>query len=291
MIDIEQLRQQLEPPSSQARSTKNMSTQGLSHIVFPKRTDNTSGQNGKNRWMLPYADLMTLLLGLFLVMFATQYKQLHPSENGQHKNTSPFSQMHLEGLFTNLESLANLNEKTPEESDDAIQWALDKQHLAAKIQTSGNKTTLSFDEKLFFEPGQATLTPSAKKTLAKIALVLRNQSNTSNLTPKIQHIRIEGHTDNTPIHTNQFPSNWELSTMRATVILRDLIQAHHFDPRTISAAGYGEYSPIASNESDAGRRQNRRVDIVIERADSSPAKEPLSVIDSKQGEVDYATTD
>jgi chemotaxis protein MotB len=77
------------------------------------------------------------------------------------------------------------------------------------------------------------------------------------------HIRIEGHTDSVPICTARFPSNWELSTARATSIVHYLLTTHRFEPTRLSAAGYGEFRPIASNNSSEGRSQNRRVDIVI----------------------------
>jgi chemotaxis protein MotB len=76
-------------------------------------------------------------------------------------------------------------------------------------------------------------------------------------------LRIEGHTDNVPIHTAQMASNWELSTARATKLIRVLIVGHRFAPERLSAAGYAEYHPIASNLTAQGRAQNRRVDIVI----------------------------
>jgi len=76
-------------------------------------------------------------------------------------------------------------------------------------------------------------------------------------------IRIEGHTDNVPIKTAQFPSNWELSTARATNIVHYLVDAHEFPPEKLSAIGYGEYRPIADNSSEEGRQKNRRVDVVV----------------------------
>jgi len=77
------------------------------------------------------------------------------------------------------------------------------------------------------------------------------------------HIRIEGHTDSVPISTLRFPSNWELSTARATSIIRYFLTRFKFAPNQLSAAGYGEFRPIASNQTAEGRTQNRRVDIVI----------------------------
>jgi chemotaxis protein MotB len=78
-------------------------------------------------------------------------------------------------------------------------------------------------------------------------------------------LRIEGHTDNVPIHTAQFATNWELSTARATAIARLLLERGPIDPANLSAAGYAEYHPVASNSTAAGRAQNRRVEIILLR--------------------------
>ena len=85
------------------------------------------------------------------------------------------------------------------------------------------------------------------------------------------HIRIEGHTDNIPIHNPQFASNWELSTARSTEMIRLLITKYSFSPGILSAAGYAEYHPIADNATDAGRALNRRVDVVILAQPPPPA--------------------
>ena len=89
------------------------------------------------------------------------------------------------------------------------------------------------------------------------------------------HIRIEGHTDNRPINTAKYPSNWELSSDRATQVVRYLTDQHSFDPKRISALGFGEYRPMATNDNDEDRARNRRVDIVVLTNEMSEA-EPSS---------------
>jgi len=96
----------------------------------------------------------------------------------------------------------------------------------------------------------------ALKILDEVAPILADIPN---------HIRVEGHTDDVPISTAQFPSNWELSTARATNVLQYLLEGEVVDPDQLTAAGYGEYRPVASNETEEGRAQNRRVDIVLLR--------------------------
>jgi outer membrane protein OmpA-like peptidoglycan-associated protein len=105
-----------------------------------------------------------------------------------------------------------------------------------------------------FESGSARMKAASQSAFDRIANLLR---------PRDYRLRIEGHTDNVPIHTSQFPSNWELSTSRSTEIVRLLIVRDGFAPNRMSAAGYAEYHPVAPNLTAEGRGMNRRVDIVI----------------------------
>jgi len=119
-------------------------------------------------------------------------------------------------------------------------------------------------EGVLFDSGKANIKDEAKVILDKLAPVLKETH---------RQIRIEGHTDNLPIHTPEFPSNWELSTARAVNVIKYLIEKHNFSPYILSAAGYGEYRPIAPNDSDKNRALNRRVDIVILKS-TSESSEP-----------------
>ncbi len=113
---------------------------------------------------------------------------------------------------------------------------------------------ISLREFGFFDSGSSTLRSSALPALDRIASILAVRT---------CRLRIEGHTDNIPIHTVQMASNWELSTARATELIRLLIVRYRFSPERLSAAGYAEYHPIASNDTEQGRAQNRRVDVVV----------------------------
>jgi len=106
----------------------------------------------------------------------------------------------------------------------------------------------------FFDSGSAAIKPGAEAALARIANILQEHSCS---------VRIEGHTDNVPIHTSQFASNWELSTARATGLVRTLVEQHGISAERLSAAGYAEFHPAASNDTAKGRQLNRRVDVVI----------------------------
>lgn len=138
------------------------------------------------------------------------------------------------------------------ELQQALQQEIATHAVALHRETEG--LVISLREFGFFDSGSAAWRPSAIPALDRIASILALRT---------CRLRIEGHTDNVPIHTAQVASNWELSTARSTELVRLLIVRYRFSPDRLSAAGYAEYHPIASNDTAQGRAQNRRVDIVI----------------------------
>ena len=150
------------------------------------------------------------------------------------------------------------------ELKQALRGAIALRQVSVRRETEG--LVISLKEFGFFDSGSPSLKPSAQPTLDRIASILAIRT---------CKLRIEGHTDNVPIHTAQMQSNWELSTSRATELIRLLILRHRFAPERLSAAGYAEYHPIASNVTAQGRAQNRRVDIVILTSQiSTPLESP-----------------
>jgi len=122
---------------------------------------------------------------------------------------------------------------------------------------------LSLREAGFFATASAEIRPEAFSAFDTIARAL---------TARTYRLRVEGHTDNVPIHNGRFASNWELSTARATEVVRLLVVQYRFRPENLSAAGYSEFHPQGDNSTDAGRQANRRVDIVVMPA--QPEKRP-----------------
>lgn len=113
---------------------------------------------------------------------------------------------------------------------------------------------VSLREVGFYESGSPTIRASSRGAIDRLTAILN---------PRGEALRIEGHTDNIPIHNQHFDSNWELSTARATDLIKLFILHYRFDPMRLSAAGFAEYHPVAPNDSDEDRARNRRVDIVI----------------------------
>jgi two-component system, OmpR family, copper resistance phosphate regulon response regulator CusR len=128
------------------------------------------------------------------------------------------------------------------------------QNRTVSVTATKEGIVVSLREAGFFASGSASLRPEAKNTLADFVKVIG---------PYPVRIRIEGHTDNVPIHNSRFDSNWDLSTARATEIIKLFISQYGIAPDRLSAAGYGEYYPVASNDTPSGRAMNRRVDLVI----------------------------
>ena len=138
------------------------------------------------------------------------------------------------------------------ELERALATQIDRKEAVLHVERDGLVVTLR--EFGFFDSGSADMKPSAKAAFDRVAAILRAHSCA---------VRVEGHTDNVPIHTAEFASNWELSTARASRLVRSLIETHGISPALLSAAGYAEFRPASDNSTIQGRASNRRVDLVI----------------------------
>lgn len=229
---------------------------------------------GHSRWMIPYADMLTLLIGFFLVLYSTtmgnqasMQKTMETVQSALRLKNEAVMESHaqLESLQEKLAAMA----ETPEiDSSEAVKLQDSLKQQGIEVHQQDRGIVITFRDSVLFEPGSAELTPTAKATLSQLVETLRADNHP---------IRVEGHTDTTPISTPQFPSNWELSTSRATNIVKYLVHDHHFDPSRLSAMGYGEFRPVANNSTIEGKQKNRRVDIVIlsgEGAKQEPKQNP-----------------
>ena len=189
-----------------------------------------------NRWIISYADLITLLLAFFLVLYSinvTKYQEHKVSINSETVSSKlSDKQLNLEKAIQ--DKLLNIED---------VQLLKDSRGYILRINNN-----------LLFDEGSSDLNKNSEQTLSKIVEILAKIKN---------FVIIEGHTDSTPIKTEKYPSNWELSTGRATNLIKYLIEKGNISPERLSAVGYGEYVPIADNTSNNGRKLNRRVDIII----------------------------
>ncbi len=141
--------------------------------------------------------------------------------------------------------------------------ALDRNEIV--LQQTPDGLVIRLRELGFFHSGEATLLPGAAEKLRRAAAVLRQHG---------VEIRVEGHSDDQPIHTALFDSNWQLSTARAMSVLRLLLDGTGFPPERVSVAGYGPYHPVADNATAEGRRMNRRVDLIVVASQSGEERLP-----------------
>jgi len=232
-----------------------------------------------DRWLVSYADFITLLFSFFVVLYAfsradqkkqamipasidAAFKSLGIFPNSQRNpSAAAFSGSEAPAIPMNIIMGEDVLAPAEVKSDlNRIQRELTQrlsnqvaQHTVA-IRMGRDGLVISLREAGFFDSGSATPHPDAIPTLRQIAASLAG-------TP--YDLRIEGHTDNVPIHTAQFDSNWELSSARANRIARLLIDLHAIPPDRLSAAGYAEFHPVDTNDTSQGRANNRRVDLVV----------------------------
>ena len=222
------------------------------------------------RWLVSYADFITLLFAFFVVMFAVS--QVDSKKVGRFTTSfnealewSPITQPGSSGGGDKAIPEISLAAKGKGKGDFAgekkgIRTGLSKRATKVPALSGLNvlevrgELVLRLPEKLMFDRGEAALSPDGKSALDAIAEELRIRP---------VRIRVEGHTDSTPIHNTRFPSNWELSMARAMAVVDFLLSNSKIEPGRMGAAGYGEHHPVASNDTNEGRAQNRRVDIII----------------------------
>jgi chemotaxis protein MotB len=255
------------------------------------RKKKASAHVNHDRWLVSYADFITLLFALFVVLYSSsqvdQRKAGHlaqaiqvafqelgvfkasntkvplrdadamPFEKAQEiENTQLTADLGrivnpMKGILTGAAEAQSLHD-----AQEAIQKALhpeiEQSEVSMQLRREG--LTISLKEAGFYNSGTATIRPDSLGAISRLVEVLKERP---------ENLRIEGHTDDLPIHNSRFASNWELSSARATEMIRLLITQYGFDPSRLSAAGYAEFHPIAPNTTVEGRAQNRRVDIVV----------------------------
>lgn len=219
------------------------------------------------RWVISYADLVTLLLGFFILLYATTDQNLAKMDSLARGLSSAFNVPVKEGaggqaLFDGGTGII------PERNDradlpfdlEAVRKLIQKETQGAgvdgkiSVEKGQDRIVLRLSESTVFSSASADIRPEARPLLAVVAKALGRNDN---------EVSVEGHTDNIPLATDRYPSNWELSSARATAVLRALTEEYGVDAKRLVASGYGEHRPSASNLTPEGRAVNRRADIVI----------------------------
>ena len=217
------------------------------------------------RWLVSYADFITLLFAFFVSMYAIssvnegKFRIMSESLAIAFNPSMYTSTKKQEGPRFVREERSHMADEFKDmfsNNYQKIQAALEELEKDKKLTLlqDEQKITIRISEGTLFEPGSDVLLSEAMPVIDEVARVLTGLPN---------GIRIEGHTDNVPISTARFPSNWDLSTARSLKILKYFIDAHGYDPRKLSALGFGEFRPIDTNDTPSGRIKNRRVDIMV----------------------------
>jgi chemotaxis protein MotB len=246
-----------------------------------RRKKKQTPHSNHERWLVSYADFITLLFAFFVVLYASSQIDKHRVGQLAQAIQAAFQEL---GVFQ--QSSSRIPVLTPEQLKELERDAVRKQaeaggipvHMSGsgldvkkllrdlqdvlapeikrqeiRVREGPDGVVLSLQEVGFYDPGSDQLRPGAGAIISRLVPIISSYGG---------NLRIEGHTDDVPIHNARFASNWELSTARATGLIRLFIDQYKFEPKRLAAAGYAEFHPVAAN-SPEGRRMNRRVDIVI----------------------------
>lgn len=249
---------------------------------------NKQKKDNSDRWLLTYSDLITLLMALFVLMYAmsnvdqSKYEEMAQAFNktmgsGSDIFSGSDSVLPKGGSDALIDSGASGSQSsgskvtpvptqapkmlTSKEDMNNLEKGINKVLNNMKMSNAANTSvadrglTITLANDAFFESGKADITGNMKKGLGEIA----------NLLAKVKNpILIEGHTDNVPISSdNKYTTNWQLSSVRAANVADYLNKVEHISGSRLMAVGYGEYQPVATNTTDEGRKKNRRVEITI----------------------------
>ena len=260
---------------------------GHGHGRRSRRGGHGGGEHGSDeRWLLTYADMITLLMALFMVLFSISsvnvsklrvlQASLHDAfsgkilpggkaieQTGAVDNTPKMdTQPPQQRQATIVATLAAQEERSFQRIKDTIDRQAAHQGVANKVSTRITERGLAIDiltDGLLFDSGQAVVKPAGLALPNRLAPVLATEPGHT--------ISVEGHTDSLPIHSSEFPSNWELSGARASAVVRALV-ADHLAPGRFEATGRAYLDPVASNATPAGRARNRRVEILLLRSEA-----------------------
>lgn len=200
-------------------------------------------RTSRDRWLVAYADMLTLLFAVFVSLYAARIDFLPPAAASSGL---------LTGGLSVLGSAADADDALWKQIQQIIGNTGSLRELELRRETRG--LVISMPEAGAFPAGRAELSADAQKVMRDLAVVLRSAGSP---------VRVEGHTDDVPIHNASFASNWELSTARATEVVQFLVDQGGVPASRLSAAGFGEFKPRSPNTSAAARAKNRRVDLII----------------------------
>jgi len=236
------------------------------------RPHTESEGSSKAGWLTTFNDLVTLLMVFFVLLFTMSTIDSRKMLDFQYamqsglgilrtgkdvsisvKRTQPVDDM--SHIMTQAEGERNKQGSSPlpDKLIDQIRQLMGDD-LDIQVTSTPQGTRLSFEDQVLFDFGRADINPAGYQMLNQIAKAIKNVS---------KPVRVEGHTDNVPIQTRRFPSNWELSVARAVNVVKYFAEVGKIDPHRLSAVGYGESRPVVANDTASNRAKNRRVEILL----------------------------
>ncbi|MBW2436679.1 MAG: flagellar motor protein MotB [Deltaproteobacteria bacterium] len=238
-----------------------------------RRSHHSTEQDSNSaRWLTTFNDLVTLLMVFFVLLFTMSSVDAKKMQDFQFalqsglgilkagrnvdisiKTTQPVEDM--SHILTQAEGTKRSKKDEPLSglASDALIKSLTAD-FGIKVIPINEGIRLSFEDQILFDFGKAHINPDGHALLNRVAKVIQKRQDA---------VRVEGHTDNIPIRTPRFPSNWELSVARAVNVVKYFVELGNIDPRRLSAVGYGESRPLVANDTPANRMQNRRVEILL----------------------------
>ena len=258
-------------------------------MLKKRKQENDEHADNHERWLVSYADFITLLFAFFIVMYAVssvnegKYRVLSSSlvsafKNDNSSNLAPaqatdFSPISIRqsNQTDSIKLIDNLSFQKTKKQEKMKSMAKNILHALeplvkdgqVRVTQSSLGITVEINASVLFSPGQAKLADNSSLTLQAVAHVIKGHEH---------EIHVEGHTDNLPIQTENFPSNWELSSARASSVIRLFIE-NGVEAHRLTALGYGENRPIETNETPEGRKRNRRVTVMIMSTDPDKVTE------------------
>jgi len=218
-------------------------------------------------WKDSYSDLVTDLLAVFVLLLSfAMVNQAAASAAAKKVDMSPNISILSENNGLLWENGMVSRNDDFNELYESMKAYIDGEDLSQKLNVTmqGNdQILLRVSDSVLFNPGSADINPNAEPFLEKISKLFAAHDQT------IKMVRVEGHTDNVPMKNDKFNSNWELSVIRAVNVLEQLMEMSTLKSEQLSAVGYSEFHPIATNDTSEGRAQNRRVDFFIESVSST----------------------
>lgn len=239
------------------------------------------------RWLVSYADFITLLFAFFVVMYSVssvnegKYRAVSESiQAALRPVTSPpasSSRIEIGDYKSSLIPTSGPKTVFVRKLEAAISKLQGPGHPiiikpAPGLLSPDKGVLVTIADSTLFESGRADIRPEALPFLEALAEVLSHSEGGV----KAVRVLVEGHTDNVPIQTAQFPSNWELSSVRAVMVVRVLTEFYRVKPELFSATGFGEFKPVADNATPENRAKNRRVELTVFTESSAPGEPPVS---------------